>query len=557
MRLEFRTLLIPLAALIMISAAGAGEKPVFGGVITFAMDRHPVTLDNQLAVDAASLMVVGQIQEGLYCWSRDRRLYPRLAEDFPEPALDGCIIRLRRDVLFHDGSSFDAEDVAFTFQRLKELGELVRTQFLFSGIKEISVIDARHILVKTGGNVNIVELLARPEMLVLSSSAIRKYGSRYGSVAAIGSGPFMLKLWSKGEQVELARNPDYWMPRDFSPIFPDEGITVTKLAGIPTPIPTRLQDAEATPAPTPKPIPRLPYLRNLIFKTGYPDRESRLKDVKHGNVSGLVAGPQDLGELVKRKDMRIVSSPGRTIEQVYIHTRRHPLQSKKLRLALSNAIDRQAVIDEVFSGFAHPASEPLPGWVFRRLDAAPTPDPASAAAILKKMGFTPKKPLILPLIFTDEWHFREQARLLKEQFEPLGIKLDLEPLPKAKLFDRIYGLRGEKRGNYALALEDYLYWPGGLDPAQFLDDLYRSDSPKNKAFFKNDQVDRLLIQLSLAADADSRLEICRRASSIIAGCAPTWFLCFPDNAYAMRWNLRGEETNPIFGLEFTRVWEKR
>src|SRR4029077_20564648 len=102
-----------------VPRGAGGAAPLLGGPLVIALDQEPPTLDPHASPSAVTYQIIASVTESLLYHGTDGKLVPWLAESW-NVSRDGRSItfKLRRDVKFHDGTSFNAEAVKFNFDRI-------------------------------------------------------------------------------------------------------------------------------------------------------------------------------------------------------------------------------------------------------------------------------------------------------------------------------------------------------------------------------------------------------------------------------------------------------
>ena len=209
-----------------------------GGNLTFATISEPLTLNLAIARDASSSGVLGYLFEGLTetSWLTDE-VEPRLAESW-EHSEDGLtwIFRLRRDVEWHDGEPFTAHDVDFTFNRIiynDAIPASSRPAFQFRFLDESTGNwEEAPMTVRAVDDYTVECVLPLPFAPFLRSMGTAIYPKHIlekhvedgtfnstwdintDPAEVIGTGPFTIENYFRGERVIMRRNPDYWLKDD-------------------------------------------------------------------------------------------------------------------------------------------------------------------------------------------------------------------------------------------------------------------------------------------------------------------------------------------------------
>ena len=211
-----------LAALITMAGAGLSVSPVLaqerGGTFIKAIENEPASLDYLFGKDFGALTVMTNIYNSLLRLDYDFQPHPELAESW-EISPDGLTytFQLRRDVRWHDGTDFTAQDVEFTFREMTcQLHNRAKTWCPRVASFES---DGDHTVV-----INLKEPFA-PLLTILadynSGTLIRPkhvWGKGVDKnnpqllVPEVGTGPFVFSKWVRGSHIELVRNDDYFKP---------------------------------------------------------------------------------------------------------------------------------------------------------------------------------------------------------------------------------------------------------------------------------------------------------------------------------------------------------
>lgn len=208
-----------------------------GGALTLATISEPLTLNLALSNDSGSSEVLGYLFEGLTrtSWLTDE-VEPELAESW-ERSEDGLTwtFRLRRDVTWHDGEPFTADDVDFTFNRViynDDIATSDRSPFNFRFLDDSGRWQEAKMTVATLDSHTVEFRLPVPFAPFLRSMGTAIYprhilerhvdDGTFASVwgidsdpaEVVGTGPFTIESYRPGQRVVLSRYPDYWLTDD-------------------------------------------------------------------------------------------------------------------------------------------------------------------------------------------------------------------------------------------------------------------------------------------------------------------------------------------------------
>ncbi|CCD29293.1 Periplasmic dipeptide transport protein precursor (Dipeptide-binding protein) (DBP) [Candidatus Glomeribacter gigasporarum BEG34] len=298
------------------------------------------------------------------------KLEPGLAESW-DISKDGKVytFHLRRGVKFHSTPwfkptrEFNAEDVLFTFERMRNPNMPFRkaypvefTDFHHLGldnlISRIEALDEGHAIRFTLNTVHAPFLvkLAAPVISILSAeyaAKLLKEGNPSDiSWKPIGTGPFIFQEYIKDATIRFRGNPEYWKPDEVQ-------------------------------------------LSRLIFDI-VPDAAVRAQKLKANECQVVTSlRSTDIPVLKHDPGLRALSQPGFNVRYLIYNTAHKPLDDVRVRRALEMAIDKKALINQVYEGRAQIAVAPLPPlqWSYdKTLQDAPR-DLKQAKALLAQAGY--------------------------------------------------------------------------------------------------------------------------------------------------------------------------
>ena len=204
-------------------AAGCAARPAppasdattlrFGSA---AGDDH--TYDPRITMTGSEEQVIVQVFDRLLAKGADGGFQPYLARAWQvAPDARAITLQLRDDVIFHDGTKFDAEAVKYTFDTIVDpkTGSMGAVDVIgpYAGADILGPHEVR--LRFASPFPRVLSALADNKASIVSPTAARRLGVGGFGQAPVGSGPFRFVSWQRGVQVVLARNPDYrWGPGD-------------------------------------------------------------------------------------------------------------------------------------------------------------------------------------------------------------------------------------------------------------------------------------------------------------------------------------------------------
>ncbi len=357
--------------------------------ITLALGTEPSTLDPQTAQDGSERAVSRNIFETLLTRTPKGELVPQLASALPKQ-IDAATweVNLRPNLKFSDGQALDAAAVAASINRIVDPKTASRQRPFFLGIKSAQAVDDATVRVHTNGP--DPALPARLSWLTIVSPSAAADGSL--GQKPVGSGPYVLTEWAKGNRIVLSKNPHYWNPS----------------------------------------------------AVGNVDRATYRFVAEPGTrLSGLRAGDFDFITNVLPEDTKRVAKAvtlqGTDLPFVSLNALKGLTRDVRVRQALNYAVDKEALAKDLYGGYASVARGQLlaPGWFGYDASVQPYPyDPARATELLKAAGAYGKSiDLVAP---SGRWlKDKELAETIAAYWEAAGLKVNFRVLAWTEYLDAI------------------------------------------------------------------------------------------------------------------------
>jgi peptide/nickel transport system substrate-binding protein len=357
-----RTLLGALGGLIAGPMTGTIRVALAQGqTLRIGMAAPNTTMDPHLQSNAPNNAVATHIYDTLVTNDEQSRSAPGLATAWRVLDDTHWEFDLRPDVRFSDGSPLTPEDIAVSVERATTIPSTASFRTYTRSVKSIASPSAGKLLIETKS--------ADP-LLTNSLSRIRIISAKFKDApssdfnagrAAIGTGPYILKEYVPGSRVVLAPNPTYWGPR---PPWSEVVLRVVTDAGA-----------------------RLAALLSgdldIIEQVPFEGIDRVKKDQRFQVIRGVSSRFVYLSLDTGRDVTPFITGPdGKPLAK-------NPLKDRRVRQALSMAINRQGVVDRVMEGNAVLASQFLPpGAPGTSPDVKPVPfDPNKAKAMLAEAGY--------------------------------------------------------------------------------------------------------------------------------------------------------------------------
>jgi peptide/nickel transport system substrate-binding protein len=315
----------------------------------------------------------------------------------------------------------------------------------------------------------------------VSPTAVKRWGDAFKD-HPIGTGPFRFETWKRGEQVIVRRFEGYWGTA--------------------------------------------PALDRIVFDVVV-DARQRLIQLESGSVDLATSILPDETSFVElHPDLVLYRAIANDISYLAFNTQHPPFDDVRVRRAANFAINKAPIVELAYSGHATPADGPLPPqqWGYHAPETRYGYDPAMAKQLLaeaeKDGAFDPNRIYKLYAMSTPRPYVpspERVARFLQGALEQVGIhtELVLAPYPEHR--------SSLERGDHDLCL---FGWVGDTgDPDNFLYVLFSSDntvpgSAQNVAFYRQPEVDALLVRAQGTSDEHTRTLLYADVQNRIAADAP-------------------------------------
>ena len=434
--------------------------------------------------------------------------------------------KLRPNVTFHDGSPFTAEDVVFSIERVPTLkdspGPFVPYTKEITGLQ---VVDPLTLRVKTAkphpllpNDLSVISIVSKKAAAGASTADFNS------GKAAIGTGPYKLARFTRGDRVELVRNDAYWG--------------------------------------------RKPAVEKLTFKLVTNDA-ARVAALLSGDVAAIDAVPvSDIKKLSSNPDLAVLQRAGTRLIYLYLDVARevspfvtdkdgkplpaNPLKDLRVRRALSKAIDRELIRTRVMEGASRPAGQlmisGLPGYSEALKPEAA--DVEGAKKLLAEAGYP--NGFGLTLHGTNNRYVQDEQILqtVAQMWSRIGIAVKVEAQPAAVFFPR------NNRSEYSVSMSGW-----APDSAEASSPLRAFIATRNKdkglgAFnagnYSNPKIDQLLDRALVTINDAERDKLLQQAVEAAMADVAVIPIHHQVNVNAVRKSIRygGRADERIYGFDF-------
>ncbi|GAA2634629.1 ABC transporter substrate-binding protein [Streptomyces axinellae] len=347
-----RTAAATATAAAVLAGVAACSAPSDGGPgggtdsLTVGVAQEPETLSPLLGYGKEGN---SKIFDGLLTHDARMRLKPALAEDLPKVSSDGrtYTYTLRKGVEFSDGKPFTAKDVVYTYETILDKKTNNASKGELDALKSV----------RAEGDHKVVFTLKYPyaafaerTVLPIASQAVASrtnVNTGAYNTKPVGTGPYILTSWRKGEKLSFKANPHYWGGK-----------------------------------------PKIKRFTVAVIE----DDDVRATRLRSGDLDGAILPPNLAKAYEKDGDRRVFSAKTADYRAVTLPTDNPVTGDKAVRRALDVAVDRAAMVKSILNGAGKPAYGPLPvdePW-FAKGTERPH-DLGGAKKILDKAGWKPGK----------------------------------------------------------------------------------------------------------------------------------------------------------------------
>lgn len=482
-----------------------------GGVYISASIGEASNLIPWTSSDSASHEISGHIYNGLLKYDKDFNLIGDLAEKW-DVSEDGLTMTfyLKKDVKWQDGTELTAHDVMATFKTLTHPKTLTPYAGDYQMVTDAQVINDHTFQVKY--DEPFAPALASWTLKILPKSRLEAEDINESSLKSdpMGTGPYTLENWKRGEFVTMQANPNH---------FEHE-----------------------------------PYITTLL-KRQIPDMDTQFLELKAGNIDVMGLKPLQFTRLTDTKSFKEKFNKYKYLSNGYTYMGfklDHPLfKDKRVRQALSYAIDRSEIVDGVLYGQGLPLACPFkPGtWAFNE-NLQPYPfDLQKAKSLLKQAGWEDTNGNGLVDKDGREFEFtvvtnqgndlrKMTAELMQQAYKQVGVKMNINVQEWSTFIENTIN----KRQFEAFILG----WSLSPEPDPF--DIFHSSKTDEKEFnivgFNNTEADEMMVNARRTFDQAERKKYLDRFQEIVHEEQPYLFLYAPYSLIALHNRIQNVEEAP-------------
>ncbi|WP_419770803.1 MAG: peptide-binding protein [Candidatus Marinarcus sp.] len=465
--------------------------------LNLSINENPSRLNPILSNDSASSEISDWLFDGLFKYDKNGLITTNLAQSYHFENKLKLIIKLRHDVLWHDGEKFTANDVLFTYHSIINPKIFTSIASNYNKVASVKALDdyTLEIIYKESyfkalqiWMVGILpEHILKNEPDMMSSSFNKN---------PIGTGAYKLKTFVASNDIKLIANDHYFLGR--------------------------------------------PKIDEIVYKF-LPDPSTSFLMLKQNQLDIGSLTPLQVDRQIDetfKKEYTIIEQPSFAYAYLGFNLKDKKFQDLKVRQALSLGINRKELVDILFFGHARVCTGPfLPGsFAFNDQIPAVKQDIKKAKALLKEAGYDETHPFTFTTVTNTGNETRiNAAEIIQYQLAKIGVKMNIRVMEWQAYLNTVVHPR-----KYEAIL---LGWKLALMPDAY--PLWHSASDKKGAFnfvgYHNKEVDRLIEEASVTIDQKQLGVYYKKIFKHITDDIPYLFLYIPNSISAVNASIKNIE----------------
>ncbi len=496
------------------------RQKFFENTLVVALSSEPLSLNPVYLSDLISFTVSELIFRGLVKFDKDMKIIPDLAESW-EILNNGKEIKfkLKKGVLWHDGTEFTSNDVIFTYLTVISPKTSTHLAEVFGPLKNVIALDRYTVLVRY--NEPYGSALESWRIGIIPEHVFRNGETNIVSFdeSPIGTGPYKLKKWEHGAKIILESFDNYYGGR--------------------------------------------PGIKNIILKI-IPDTSTQLMELKTGAIDVMEISPLQFNQVMNSPEISNNFNKYKTGSFRYgflgLNMLDERFRDKRVRQAISYSIDKKWIIQSVFNNVGSPSTGPYPleAWYFNPKAKYYDYNPAKAIDLLKDAGWQKGENGALyknnvPFFFTIFTNFENKenlkiAQIIQDNLKKIGIKTEIQTFEWQTFRHNVVS----KHQFEAIILSRAYLW----DPDIY--DLWHSSKTDegewNFLSYKNPVIDNLLEKGRKTINQYERKKIYQKVQEILAEDQASIFLYNTELLFLAHKKIKGIVPSPAGILHDIEKW---
>lgn len=437
---------------------------------------------------------------GLTAHDEDNKVVPGLAESWTfDEDTNTYRFTLREGLSFHDGEPLTSEDVKFTIEAIMNPDNGSENASNFEDVKKVVAVDKTHVdIVLTAPNV------AMPDYLTIGILPKHILDGQDMTTSdfnqnPIGAGPYKLVSWDMGQSIVMEKFENYYQGE--------------------------------------------PKIDNVIFKI-VEDTDARALQLESGELNFAQITPKAESKFAKKEGFKVYSMETSDYRGImYNYNNEFWKNNPKLPIALSYAVDRQAIIDSVLLGHGEKAYSPLQAGEYNNDSIEKYEyNPKKAEELIEAAGWSKNKAGMYekdgePLTFTINCSQGDQVRIdmaniCAQNFKDIGVDVKVEVPAEI-----------DWAGQEAFLIG----WGSPFDPDDHTYKVFGTDKGANYSGYSNEKVDSLLTEARQIEDSNKRKPLYYDFQEVLSENPAYTFIAYIDAIYAGTDNIKGITPGTVLG----------
>jgi len=453
-----------------------------GKTLVVVQEAEPVGLDLMRSSIQTTMNVCYNLHDTLFHPQEDASVKPALAEKWEKVDDLTWKIYLRKNAVFHNGEPVTAEAVKFSFDRSNKADLQNPHKGKLSAFKEVTVVDPHTFMIKTEQPYAPGLYMLGYYLPIVPPKYIQQVGDEKYNTDPVGSGPYKLAKWTRGEEIVLEAFDKYYGPK--------------------------------------------PAYDKVVFKAN-PEEASRVAALLTGEAQVISGIPVHQRKKILDSGKAYLTPQMGVMPYLGLNTYEKPFNDVRVRQAVNYAINRPLINKALFNNEAIICAGPISPRTF---GADPTIkpyayNPEKAKALLAEAGYPNglETRLAYPTYMSQ---IQEQAEAIAADLAKAGVKVKLEPYERAVMWENYKGKK----------LEMFIYWwDDAPEPDRYMYSLFHSKS--RDYYYKNEMIDAMLDKGRTIMDRQARAKVYNEIDRRLYAEAPWVFLYVVPEVFGVAKNV--------------------
>lgn len=500
-----RILLVVALVSLLASGLASAQTPRRGGVLRVGLNADPPNMDPHQSIAAVDRQVFQNLYDKLVDVDQDLNIVPMLATSWTITD-DGLTytFRLRPNVVFHDGTPFNAEAVRYNFERMldRAFGSPRRPEIIL--VERVTVVDPLTVRIELEKKFSpFLSVLSDRAGMMVSPTAARRLGRDFAR-EPVGTGPYRFVERRPLERIVLERFDRHW----------------DRTAG---------------------------NVDRIVYRP-FVDEQARLANLRAGELDIIdLVPPADVPALKTDARVRLMERDGVGWQGIWLNTMASPFNNRALRQAFNAALDRRTLVRVVFGETAAPANGPFPTGMLGS-DAGPNsriPERNLDLARAKLREGGQPGGFAFTLKTQPRRVDQQVAQVIQSMAADAGIRVSIELVEFGALLSQLNTQRFE-------AVQ--IGWSGRPDPDGNIYAFFVTGGSLNFGAYSSPRVDTLLDAARILIAPDHRRRAYGEVLTVLNEDVPYIFLWWPKEYKTMSPKLQGFTLVPDGMMRLRHVW---